>query len=861
MIDQRLHDVLNGKEANYILPFYWQYGDHTNLIPQQIKEIFDSGCRGLCIESKSHPDFIGKGWWKDMDVIFAEAEKLGMRVWILDDDKFPTGHAAGMISKKYPSLRRWELVEHHIDVVGPETDIQILTQEESEEYILIGAYAYQRNTDTLESCSYESIDITPFVYQNRLTWNIPEGVWRIFFYYRSQKGNMGDYIDTINAESVRVLIDTVYESHWKHYKRYFGNTLAGFFSDEPFLGGKKYGQSRFDFGFYEARIGTPSLSLPWNENVLKGMQERLGFDPVPHLNLLWYEDGENGDKQAEIRYSYMDTVTALYSECFNKQLADWCHAHNVQYVGHIIEDNNSHCHMSYSPGHYFRSMRWQDMSGIDVVFQQVLNGMSDHLHTSGTATHVANGPFFHYVLAKLGASLAHLTPAMQGRALCELFGAFGWGEDSSKMKYLADHLLVRGINHFVPHAVSPHYPNAEFPPHLGKQGNPSFEAFGALMCYINRAAHLLSGGIHKANAAILYHAYGEWASRLYNASTMDDIAQRLYDAHIDYDIVSMDILAEAATIKDNKLFIGKENFECLIVPYADHIPQVLSNLLNELKNQGLPVWFINKIPENLTFQGTSISLNTLVTQMRMLGMTDVTLSDEFPKLRIYHCVRGENDIFMFFNEDFSKVAKTTVQLPCKGAFARLDILNEIYTSGVCEDGNLELNLLPNHSQIVIFGDRAELPPDLVRTRIVSLSPSYTLELANCDKMTEFVTVGQFDHFFNINARDFRPDFSGKMRYSFSFQCQSTNDRILLDLGRVGQNAELWINNTYCGIRIATPYVFDVTNAIQLGENNVTVLVSNTPAQQQRDYYSHFLQLSPSGLLGDIHLIYAKIKNH
>ena len=83
MIDQRLHDVLNGKEANYILPFYWQYGDHTNRIPQQIKEIFDSGCRGLCIESKSHPDFIGKGWWKDMDVIFAEAEKLGMRVWIL----------------------------------------------------------------------------------------------------------------------------------------------------------------------------------------------------------------------------------------------------------------------------------------------------------------------------------------------------------------------------------------------------------------------------------------------------------------------------------------------------------------------------------------------------------------------------------------------------------------------------------------------------------------------------------------------------------------------------------------------------------------------------------------------------------
>ena len=108
-MDERLNDILTGKGENYLLPFYWQHGDHTQLIPEQIQRIYDSGCRAICVESRPHPDFVGETWWRDMDVILAEAEKRGMKVWLLDDDKFPTGHAAGMIEKKYPHLRQWEL--------------------------------------------------------------------------------------------------------------------------------------------------------------------------------------------------------------------------------------------------------------------------------------------------------------------------------------------------------------------------------------------------------------------------------------------------------------------------------------------------------------------------------------------------------------------------------------------------------------------------------------------------------------------------------------------------------------------------------------------------------------------------------
>ena len=92
-----LYDVINQQEDNYLLPFYWQHGDHTERIPQQIERIYQSGCRALCVEARPHKDFGGEGWWRDMDIILAESEKRGMKVWILDDDHFPTGHAVGQI--------------------------------------------------------------------------------------------------------------------------------------------------------------------------------------------------------------------------------------------------------------------------------------------------------------------------------------------------------------------------------------------------------------------------------------------------------------------------------------------------------------------------------------------------------------------------------------------------------------------------------------------------------------------------------------------------------------------------------------------------------------------------------------------
>ena len=845
-MDARLNDVLNGNTDNYLLPFYWQHGDHTDKLPEQIQTIYDSGCRAFCVESRPHPEYAGDGWWRDMDIILAEAKKRDMKVWVLDDDKFPTGHAAGLIASKYPDLRQWNIAERHIDVVGPMKDGAVLASATGHEHMLVAAYAYRRHPDHDEICDLDGIELTANVKNGYLYWDVPEGLWRIFFYYKTRQGVMKDYIDMTRAESVHALIEAVYEPHYAHYKEYFGNTFAGFFSDEPCFGNDfRYGVPGLGF------VGKRGFRLPWNDSLVEILQNKLGYDPIPHLNLLWFEDGVNGDFQCEFRYAYMNAITEMYSNCFNKQLADWCDDHGVMYIGHVIEEAST----SVGTGHFFKSTRWQHMSGIDVVLHSVMPGMDAISHSSSGSAGFVTSDFSHYALAKLGASLSHIEPRTKGRAMCEALGAYGWAEDTTVMKYIMDHMMVRGINHFVPHAFDSKFPDPDCPPHFGIEGkDPSFEGFTALMKYCQKVCHLLYGAKHIAKTAIFYHYENEWASRFGNAMPIEKVAIELYDAHIDFDIVPHDYLG-ANKVKNGKLCLGEEQFECLIVPYADHIADEVAKRLEEMQKMGLELIFVNSLPENQKFDARVIALEDLSRELTDMGMGDVVFEEGFKKVRVYHCMRDCNDIFMFANEECFAV-NTTVKLPCSGKYAKLDIANDRIFGGESENGEISLSLEPSQSLIFVFGDNEglEIEPQLERT--VELDPEYVLELADHLDLESFESAGRFDSFFNVTSPDFRPEFSGKMRYSFTINANK-GEKVALDLGRVGHSARLVLNGKDLGVRFTAPYVFDVTEEILEGENLVVVTVGNTLTQKVRDRFSFNMLIKPSGLLGEMKLEYYK----
>ena len=84
------------------------------------------------------------------------------------------------------------------------------------------------------------------------------------------------------------------------------------------------------------------------------------------LPLIWNQPVDP-DLCAKVRYDYMDVVTRAVERDFSCQIGDWCRNHGVQYIGHLIEDNNQHSRTGSSLGHYFRGLAGQDMAGIDNI--------------------------------------------------------------------------------------------------------------------------------------------------------------------------------------------------------------------------------------------------------------------------------------------------------------------------------------------------------------------------------------------------------------------------------------------------------------------------------------------------------------
>ena len=850
-MDERLLDIMRHKEGNHLLPFLWMRQGKRQELPELVQQIYDSGARALCVESRTHQAFCDREWWEDMDVVLAEARKRDMKVWILDDRYFPTGCANGLIAEKYPQLRKWHLAEDHVDVVGPAGQNAMLLRS-GEEEILLGVYAYRRSRDS-QVLEGPPIDLTGHVKGRYVYWDVPRGVWRVMAFYKTRRGAVQkDYIHFIDKASVDVLIEGVYEPHYARYGHLFGSTVAGFFSDEPNMGNCQTLYGAGEASMYDQRLGQPGLALPWTEELFEKLKASLGTDALGLLAALWYEIGE---QTPAVRVTYMDILTGLWRENFTERIGAWCRQRGVAYTGHIIEDMNASTRLGWSAGHFFRAMDGQDMAGIDVVLHQVMPGLAHYPHATALPGGYIDPEFFHYMPARLAVSHSHIQPRMQNRAMCEIFGAYGWAEGVPMMRRLVDHMLVRGINHFVPHAFSPDYPDPDCPPHFHAGGcNPQFDAFSQLMRYTNRVCHLLEGAQETVSGAILYHAEGEWSGREYMLAQKP--AKQLYDAQLNYDILPMDALLEQAWVENGTLRIGRMRYPVLLIPYAAWLPERCLEKLRQLEAEGGKLAFVGGLPEGCGW-GRVIALEETAAFTEKLGGRDVAAEPRFPLLRVFHGKRDGCDLFMVVNESMEEAFDGALLLPVKGMGSKQKLLRDGAFRVDAGDGRLPLTLDRGDSVILVFGDDSwkTLPPEPVYKVGPVLEGPWTFSRKEAGKDTAWTPPVKLAKLYNITGPEGDDTFCGHMGYETVFAVDEEPSAV--DLGRVGQCVKAWLNGVYLGQRIDAPYVFDISGAVQKGENTLKVEVTNSLVHRQPDDLSRFVQIPPSGLMGPVRLLFAQ----
>lgn len=83
-------------------------------------------------------------------------------------------------------------------------------------------------------------------------------------------------------------------------------------------------------------------------------------------------------------------------------------------------------------------------------------------------------------------------------------------------------------------------------------------------------------------------------------------------------------------------------------------------------------------------------------------------------------------------------------------------------------------------------------------------------------------------------------------------------KIYLDLGMVNNIATVRVNGKSAGIRLWSPYRLEITNLVNAGSNRLEIGVTNTLANRYGQGRPGLAEKPPSGLLGPVRLIPAKV---
>lgn len=840
-----IKNVINNDVNNSIFPFLWVHHESKDKLKRTISWIYNSGAKGFCIESRPHPDFLGKTWWEDLDFILDQAKKLGLKVWILDDSHFPTGFVDGRVPQKF---QKQFLYIKQLDFAGPLNNVKILlkylnptgfnVKKRQTDKVLKVLVAKKTNDDEIDS--QKILDVTNQLDKNFLKISLPEGQWRVFVLVQTYDGGEKEtknYLNPIVKGSTEVLVNLVYEKHYQHYKNLFGKTILGFFSDEP-----RFGNIHGSFN----QIGKTDMVLPWRDNMLTEF-----FAEDYKLLPLLSQTKDIHHEEVKIRYKYMDVVSDLYAKNFSDVLQKWCKEHDIEHIGHLLEDNGAHARLGYGPGHYFRAMHGYDMAGIDVVLNQIMPGLDNGFYKAMTKSGW-NGEFFHYGLADLANSDAQLDPSKKRRAMVELFGAYGWAEGLPLMKYIADHMMVRGINYFVPHAFNSYnFPDPDCPPHFYANGNePEKEYYPVLFKYMNRVSSILRGSMELCKVAVLYHAENEWLDP--KAMPFEKVTKRLYQKQISHELVTIDFLKVCA-IRKKEFQIYDHKFSCLIIPQTKAITSDLTKIINKLIKNKVQVIFINKIPkydenyQSIAKQISGAEVKALENfEDDLERVSDIKLSITNNDLRLYRFKNKQYNGAFAFNENINKKMLTNINLDQKHDVYLFDPMNmNFYLIGNQID-NFDLVLGAGHACFILF--------DLKLNVNIYQKPKQI----KSEKIAEWDLDIENKHFTNFNLRDINEltgleNYAGRSIYKTTLELESLSSKLVLSLGKIGEVAKLKINGRLVGRAIEQNPEFDITSFVKIGKNKVEIEIVNNLAIKIQDPETQFSAILPAGLLGPVYL--------
>lgn len=255
-------------------------------------------------------EYMSDAWLDLVEHILLFSKENGMRIWLYDEFNWPSGSCKNTVIEQDPSFAAKRLV-------------------------------YQSGTVKLESM-------------------IRGEAQRVFAPFDS---------DMLNPKAVACFIQLTHEKYYARFKEYFGNVIAGIFTDEPSFIYTSNGE-----GMY-----------PYYDGLFEDYTAACGGDLI--TDIIAYESKKT---VPDFPYTFRTLIGKQFKKSFIDQVSLWCRQHHLPLTGHTLDDS-APLSATRETGEWFPFIEQMDMPGIDEIHTRLGNGdemlfsMTENVRYNGKA--------------------------------------------------------------------------------------------------------------------------------------------------------------------------------------------------------------------------------------------------------------------------------------------------------------------------------------------------------------------------------------------------------------------------------------------------------------------------------------------
>jgi hypothetical protein len=498
----------------------WVWNDRMTKdeISRQLADFKDRGIGGVFIHPRPGliTPYLSEEWFSLCRHAVETGKSLGLKVWIYDENSYPSGFAGGHVPAAMPDAAQSGLRMTRVQgppkaFAGP--PLIVLRQTLAGFEDVTG----KEKPGAADRASYYVFDI---VRQEPSPWF----------------GGF-TYVDLMRKDVTDKFLDVTLNAYKRAIGPDFGQTVPGVFQDEAEIAPP---------GGVDVINYTPAL--------FRAFQTKWGYDLRPNLVSLFDEVGD----WRRVRHNYYSTLLDLFIENWAKPYYAYCTDNNLIFTGHYWD--HEWPRPRESPDN-LAIAAYAHMPGIDILMNDWETGPHAQFGNDRSVREIRSSA------NQLG----------RRRTMSETYGAGGWDMTFFDQKRIGDWEFALGVNFLTQHLSYATIKGARKRDHplSFSDHEPWWKSYNILADYFGRLSVVMSSGeqinrilvIEPTTTAWMDYSPAAESARLKALGEDFQTFVHLLEAHhVEYDLVSEKTLEEFASIRNLKLAVGRRSYDLVLLP-------------------------------------------------------------------------------------------------------------------------------------------------------------------------------------------------------------------------------------------------------------------------------------------------------